>query len=289
MLGSPSPASVAPMSERMPLRDDAPAIGSAAAPPKTMRELLGRAYMLRGTVAWRHPASTILELQPRDDASGIDICEIPEFAAVSTGASVTTIGAFASLSAFAAVVADETHASESLAMVRLRLSISGARLTVVRDGVLASIALDAYRPSSAMLPVSIDIPALANGIGLAERRRSTSDGAASYELGVVTALRISQLHHFVDVRIMVALDGVVHRATEAEALLEGKRFGISALSDAARASATAISSIDARTSAAARAVAPLVLSALREAVAIAKPKEDQPRRRFFGQGRKKKR
>ena len=123
------------------------------------------------------------------------------------------------------------------------------------------------------------LPAAASGIGIAERRRATTDGAASYELTVVTALRISQLHRFEDVRIMVALDGVVQRATEAEALLDKQRFGLSTLGEAARVSAHAIASTDARTSAAARAVAPLVLAALREAVAIAKPKDEEKRRR----------
>jgi hypothetical protein len=266
-----------------------PTIGSSATPPKTIREVLGRAYMLRGSIVWTHGASEILGLVARIQPSGVDVRDVLELTAVAPNATGTTVGAFAAISVFAAVLADNSTASESVAAVRLRLELSGARLTVVRDGVLATISVDAYKSESLLLPVSFEIPSLARGIGMAERRRATADGAASYELSVTTALRISQLHRFEDVRIFVSLDGVVQRATEAEALLDSHRFGIGALAEAARVSAHAIESNDARTSAAARAVAPLVLAALRESVAIAKPKDEEPRRRLFGKPKKKKR
>lgn len=254
-----------------------PTLGSSAGPPTTMRELLGRTYMSRGKTTWKHGASDVLGLAARDDVDGIDVRNVPEFTAVMPSPTSTTVGAFAPLAAFSGVLA--SGGSDSLAIIRLRLSLVGARLTVVREGVTTSIALEAFRPEPSIVPVSIEIPALAGGIGIAERRRATIDGAASYELSVVTALRISQLHRFEDVRIMVALDGIVQRASDAEALLDRKRFGLSELTEAARVSAHAIASVDARTSAAARAVAPLVLAALREAVAIAKPKDEEPRRR----------
>lgn|GEM_PF-1349532 len=272
---TPPPSAAIPVVNRIPT--PGPAIGSSAAPPTTMRELLGRTYMLRGKTTWKHGASDVLGLAARDDVGGIDIRDVPDFTAVVPAPTSTTVGAFAPRAAFSGVLASGDVVS--LAMIRLRLSLSGARLSVVREGVTTSIALEAFRPDPSLLPVSIEIPTLAGGIGIAERRRATTDGAASYELSVVTALRISQLHRFEDVRIMVSLDGVVQRATDAEALLDRQRFGLNALSEAARVSAHAISSVDARTSAAARAVAPLVLAALREAVAIAKPKDEEPRRR----------
>ena len=265
-----------------------PTIGSCASPPKTMREVLGRAYMLRGAIAWTHDASEILGVAARNEPASVDVRDVAELTAVTKRGTATTVGAFAPTSSFAAVLANDVTSSETLAMVRLRLVLSGARLTVVRDGVLATIPIDAYKPESPLLPVSFEIPVLARGIGIAERRRTTSDGAASYEISVVTALRISQLHRFEDVRIFVSLDGVVHRATEAETLLDSQRFGLGALAEAARVSAHVIVSCDAHTSAAARAVAPLVLAALRGSVAIAKPKDDEPRRRSVGFPKKKK-
>lgn len=265
-----------------------PSVGSAAPPPTSLREVLGRAYMLRGALAWTHGASEILGLAAHHDPGGVDVRDVAELMAITKNGSATTVGAFATTSSFAAVFANDVNASETLAMVRLRLALCGARLTVVRDGVLATIPIDAYKPQSRMLPVSVEIPTLARGIGIAERRRTTTDGAASYQLSVITALRISQLHRFEDVRIFVSLDGVVQRATEAEARLDSQRFSISTLAEAARFSAHAIVSCDARTSAAARAVASLVLAALRESVAIAKPKDDEPRRRSFGIPKKKK-
>ena len=286
---TPPPLAVPPALVKPSITASEPTIGSAAAPPTSLREVLGRAYMLRGSIAWRHDASDILGLAARNDPNGIDVRAVAELSAMTKNATGTTVGAFAPTSWFAAVLTTASAASETLAMVRLRLALSGARLTVVRDGVLATIPIDAYKPESPLLPVLLEIPALARGIGIAERRRITADGDASYELSVVTALRISQLHRFEDVRIFVSLDGMVTRATDAEALLDTQRFGLGALAEAARISATAIASSDARTSAAARAVAPLVLAALRESVAIAKPKEEEPRRRLFGKPKKKKR
>lgn len=259
-----------------------PAIGSSAAPPTTLREILGRAYMLRGAIVWTHDACEVLGLAARNEPGGVDVRDVGELTAITKNGTATTVGAFASASSLAAVLANDATASATLAMVRLRLAISGARLTVVRDGVLATIPIDAYKPQSPLLLVSIEIPELAHGIGIAERRRRTTDGTASYELSVITALRISQMHFFEDVRIFISLDGVVTRATDAEAVLDSQRFGLSALAKTACVSAHAIVSKDARTSAAARAVAPLVLAALRESVAIAKPKEEEPKRRLFG-------
>jgi len=282
------PPSAAPSVKRANGVVPEPGIGSSAAPPKTIREVLGRAYMLRGSIAWTHGASEILGLAAHSESSGVDVREVVELTVVVPNGTGLTVGAFAPASAFASVLASGSSTSQSLAAIRLRLALSGARLTVVRNGVLATIPVDAYKPESKLLPVSLEIPALARGVGFAERRRATTDGAASYELSVMTSLRISQLHRFEDVRIFVSLDGVVQRAAEAEAVLDSQRFGISTLVEAARVSASAIESSDARTSAAARAVAPLVLSALREAVAIAKPKEQEPRQRLFGKPKTKK-
>ncbi len=285
----PPSAVVSPAAKRANGIASEPTIGSAAAPPKTMREVLGRAYMLRGSIAWTHAASEMLGIAERSEPSGIDVREVIELTAVvPNGSGTTTVGAFAPVSDFASVLANGSIATESLAAIRLRLALSGARLRVVRDGVLATIALDAYKSDSPLLPVSLEIPSPTRGMGIAERRRATTDGTASYELSVMTSLRISQLHRFEDVRIFVSLDGIVQRATEAEAVLDSQRFGLGALVEAARVSAHAIESIDARTSAAARAVAPLVLAALRESVAIAKPKEEEPRRRALGKPRKNK-
>lgn len=102
-----------------------------------------------------------------------------------------------------------------LSVDRLRLSLVNARLSVVRNGSVQSLPLDEYVPSAATLPIAIEFPTRTKGVGVAVMRRLPSAGENSPDLSVVTTLRIKR-HRFEDVRILVSLDGVLKRATDAE-------------------------------------------------------------------------
>lgn len=251
-----------------------PVVGSAAAAPTSIRELLGRAFMRRVTSAWSHDASAVLGLSLREDVGGIDTRSVPDFTIKTVGHATTTIGAFASLQTFC----DALGCAESSAVVvRMYLSLCNARLTFVKNDALHTIDLDAYVPDRTMLPVSIEISnrmQYADPVGVATRRSTIADGT---EVAVVTALRITQKHRFEDVRVLVAHGAVVKRAEPAEAVIDRQRFGLAILDDVARMSAYAIPAIGSRNVAAAAAIAPLALDALRESVRIAKPVDEAPR------------
>lgn len=273
MKNSPPPADVtatiATTARQLPV-----VVGSAAAAPRTLRELLGRAFLMRRSNAWNHEGSAVLGLPARADAAGIDTRHVPDFTTKMVGLTTTTIGAFASLRTFAEIVG---CADDSLVMIRMHLSLGNARLTYIKNNALHAMPLDTYVPDPTMLPVAIEIPNRvpnAGPVGIAARRTTTPDGT---EIAVVTALRITQKHRFEDVRVLVAHGAIVKRAEPAEAVIDRQRFGLAVLDDVARMSAYAIPAISVRNTAAAQTVAPLALEALRESVRIAKPYDEAPR------------
>jgi len=108
-------------------------------------------------------------------------------------------------------------------MVRMHLSLVNARLSVVQNGSIKSLPLDDYVPGATTLPIAIEFPTRTKGVGVAVMRRLPSAGENSPDLSVVTTLGIKR-HRFEDVRIVVSLDGIVKRATDAENLIERRLF-----------------------------------------------------------------
>jgi CO/xanthine dehydrogenase FAD-binding subunit len=241
-----------------------------------LRDVNNAAFLHRERVRFRAGRSALLGIA-LDPASGdgvaIDVADVPELRAIATSPNGSaTIGAFATLEELSAALPMLAPRDAAAANVRLRLALHGARVTVYGLGRTRTTAIEQLAVAAHELPATIDVPAIREGLGIAERRRATNDGSASFALGITAALRVSPLARFEQVRIFVDVDGVVRRATTAEARLEGERCDRDLIPDAARLAAASIKADDARSSAIARAIQPLVLAALRDAFEAARPK-----------------
>lgn len=247
--------------------------GRTPQPPTTLHEANGSGFLHRDHARFFAGYSEIFEksLEPvPGDGVIIDVRGVSELRAVTVTASGTTIGVFAPLATvyeYAPLIAPEGTAASAL---RLRLSLLDAKVVIVGLGRSRNVAPDALDIAAFELPTVIEVPPLRPGVGFADRRRTTQDRDASYSLGISVALRISALGRFENVRIIVDFDGNLVRASQAEAKLEKQGVDPGLFAEAARLSAYAIESIDARTSSAARAVTPLVMAALRDALAAAR-------------------
>jgi len=247
--------------------------GRTSRAPTTLHEANSLGFLHRERARFFAGYSEILDvaLEPGPSAGFvIDVRGVDELTAVTVTASGTTIGAFAPLHAVcehAPLLAPE---GTTPAMLRLRLSLLDAKVVVAGLGRSRSATPDALNLAGHELPTVIEMPPLRAGIGFADRRRTTQDRDASFALGISVAMRVSALGRFENVRIVVDFDGVLARAAQAEAKLEKQPIDPGLFPEAARLSAYAIESVDARTSSAARAVTPLVMAALRDALAAAK-------------------
>lgn len=252
----------------------APRPGPDPTAARTLRELNDLGFLHRERGRFRAGTSELLELTLEPEpGSGIvvDARAIPELRAIAVSpGGGATIGAFTAHAALAAALPALAPAGASLAGARLRLALHDARVTVYGLGRQRVAPLETLTLARHEVPATIAVAPAPRGLGIAERRRTTNDGAASYALGVTAALRITPLARFAGVRLLVELDGRVRRLTGAEALLEGARCDRDLFPEAARAAGAAIETTDARTSALARSVLPLALSVLREAFAEAR-------------------
>jgi CO/xanthine dehydrogenase FAD-binding subunit len=241
--------------------------------PGTLHEANGLAYMHRERARFRAGESALLGLnfEPAD-AEGfiIDVRDMPELRAVTTSPSGTSIGAFATLDRLATIAPSVAPPGAALPAVRLRLALLDAKVTIAGRGGSRTTVIERAAPAAYELPTVIDVPPLRAGTGFADRRLVTHDRDASFTLDVAAALRISVLGNFENVRIVVELDGIRRRAAGAEQVLERKRFDPGLFAEAARATTLAIHAVDVRTSAAVRALTPLVMAVLREASAAAR-------------------
>jgi CO/xanthine dehydrogenase FAD-binding subunit len=235
-----------------------------------LRDVNNAAFLHRERARFRAGTSALLGVvfdPAPGDGVAIDVAGVPELRAIATSPNGSAaIGAFVSL----ALAPPEA----SPANVRLRLALHDARVTVYGLGRTRTVPLEQLAIAAHELPATIDVPALREGLGIAERRRATNDGSASFALGITAALRVSPLARFEQVRIFVDVDGDVRRATTAEARLEGERCDRDLIPDAARLAAASINADDARSSAIARAMQPLVLAALRDAFEAARRKRE---------------
>jgi CO/xanthine dehydrogenase FAD-binding subunit len=241
-----------------------------------LRDVNNAAFLHRERARFRAGTSILLgiALDPAPgDGVAIDVAGLPELRAIAMSPNGSaTIGAFVSLAELGAALPVIAPPDSAPASVRLRLALHDARVTVYGLGRTRTAAIEQLAIAAHELPATIDVPAIRDGMGIAERRRATNDGSASFVLGITAALRVSPLARFEHVRIFVDVDGDVRRATAAEARLEGERCDRDLIPEAARLAATSITAGDARTSAVARAIQPLVLAALRDAFEAARPK-----------------
>jgi CO/xanthine dehydrogenase FAD-binding subunit len=244
----------------------------------SLREVNNAAFLHRERVRFHAGTSPLLglSLETAVDGVAVDVAAVPELRTVTLAANgAATIGAFAGLDALRSALPLLCPADATPANVRLRLALHDARVTVYGLGRTRSVPIEALAVAPHELPATIDVPPVRPGLGIAERRRATSDGSASFALAVTVALRISLLARFEQVRIFVDVDGAVRRATDAEAVLDGKRCDRDLIPQAARLAAASIPASDARSSAIARSLQPLLLAALRDAFDEARPKTER--------------
>jgi CO/xanthine dehydrogenase FAD-binding subunit len=241
-----------------------------------LRDVNNAAFMHRERVRFRAGASPLLGVV-LDPAAGdgvvIDVADVPELRAIAVSANGSaTIGAFAALSELSAALPALAPPDAGLPNVRTRLALHDARVTVYGLGRTRTAPIEQLSLAPHELPSTIEVAPVREGLAIAQRRRATNDGTASFALDITAALRISLLGRFEHVRIVVDVDGDVRRATAAEATLERERCDRDLIPEAARRAAASIPAGDARSSAIARAIQPLVLAALRDAFEAARAK-----------------
>lgn len=251
------------------------------AAPGTLQAALTLAYQHKKKTRWLVGKSDLLRLDystvPRD-AFIIDGRAVAEFRAVERfHDGLWGIGVFTS-------VATLDHHREigrqligETEMPLLRLLGLESKLTIGMPGTTRTVPLDSiYKDGKVRIepyevPIALEVPKQPAGLAFAERRRATADGAASYDLRLLVCVKVGLLGRIETIRIAVALDGAGPiRASSAEERLagrrlEGRRAEAEAFGEAARLVAQAVPSVDAKTSAAARGIPALTLSALKEA------------------------
>ena len=241
----------------------------------TLRDVNNAAFLHREMVRFQAGASPLLDvvLEP---ASGegvvVDVASVTELRRIDVAPDGSaTIGAFATPAEVSAALPALFPVDASAADVRTRFALYDARVTVFGLGRTRLVPIETFAAAPHELPATIAVPVVRPGLGISQRRRATQDGDASFSLGVTVALRISALGRFEHVRVLLDLDGTVCRVADAEASLERSRCDRDLFPSVARSAAELLPAIDARTSAAARALQPLVLACLRDAFAAARP------------------
>jgi CO/xanthine dehydrogenase FAD-binding subunit len=253
--------------------------------PQTLQAALTLAYRHKKTTRWLVGKSDLLRLdysRVPSDAFIIDARGIAEFRSVERmhdGA--WTIGAFASPTLLDRYgqIGDELFGET--AMPLLLLLGLGATVRIGMPGTIRTVPLDSIcfdhrlRIEPHEVPIALEVPRREPGLAFAERRRTTADGPASYDLRLLVSMKVGSLKRIELIRIALALDGSIpRRAVSAEERLAGRCLGApsleaEALGEAARLTAQALRAADAKTSAAARALPALAFAALKEAYGAA--------------------
>jgi CO/xanthine dehydrogenase FAD-binding subunit len=239
----------------------------------TLRDANAQGFLHRERTRYRAGASPLLgvELEPAPgDGTIVDVVAVDELRSVIVSPrGAVTAGAFAPLDALAEV--PHLHPPDaSPAGVRMRLALHDARVTVYGLGRTRIAPVEGLALAPYELPGVIEVAAPKPGLGIAERRLVQREGATSFALAVTVALRVSLLGRFENVRILVDVDGTVRRASEAEAALEKQRCERDRFPEIARLASVAFPATDARSSAIARALVPLVMAGLRDAFSEAR-------------------
>jgi CO/xanthine dehydrogenase FAD-binding subunit len=256
------------------------------AAPQTLQAALTLAYQHRKRTRWLVGKSELLRLDygtVQRDAFIIDARGIADFRAIEPfHDGLWSVGVFASLSAL------DHHREIGRALVGetemplLRLLGLEAKITIGMPGTTRTVPLESIYAEGKLaiddheVPIALEVPRHPPGLAFAERRRATSDREASFDLRLLICMKVGSLGRIETVRMAVALDGGGPvRATPAEERLanrrlEDRRAEADAFGEAARLAAQTFPSVDAKTSAAARALPPLMLSALKEAYGAAR-------------------
>jgi CO/xanthine dehydrogenase FAD-binding subunit len=240
--------------------------------PTTLHDANGLGFLHRERARFFGGYSEILDLSLEpgpSDGFVIDVRGVPELSAVAVSPSGITIGAFAPLATVRTYVPALASENTTASALRLRLALLDAKLNVFGVGRSRSASPEAPALAVHELPTTIELPPIREGIGFADRSRTTRDRDASFILRISVALRISVLRRFESVRIVIDFDGAIARATQAEAVLEKQPVDPGLFAQAARLAAFAIATTDARSSSAARSVTPLVMATLRDALTAA--------------------
>jgi hypothetical protein len=253
--------------------------GGGAAVAKTLREIGSLGFMHRERTRFFGGNSELLGIvlePPAGDGVVVDVRGVEELQRVSVlPDGGVTAGAFASLDALAQAAPAVCPAAATAVQTRTRLALLGARVSVHGLGRTRISPVDGLQLAAYELPVTIEVAA-PHGLGIAERWRTTHDGAVSFALGVTVGLRVSVLGRFEHVRIVVDADGELLRPAEAEAKLERTTCDAALFPEVGRLAAMICAATDARSSAMARALPPLVVACLRDALEAARPKPDPP-------------
>jgi len=234
----------------------------------TLRDINGLAFMHRERARFRAGTSELLGLEFSPNAGEgiiVDVAAVEELRTVRSSASGIVAGAFAPVERLVKALPDLIPADASATLVRVRLALLHASVQVAGLGSSRKAAIDALLLAPHELPTLIEIPPPRPGLGCADRRRVTTDGAASFTLVVSVALRISPNGRFESVRLALDLDGTIVRLTRGEEKLENQRADPSLFPEVGRLATLAIATVDERTSSAARALTPLVVAILRDA------------------------
>lgn len=256
------------------------------AAPGTLQAALTLAYQHKKKTRWLVGTSDLLRLdysRVPSDSFIIDARGIAEFRTVERfHKGLWSVGVFTSVAALDRHREIGRQLIGETEMPPLRLLGLEAKLTIGMPGTTRTIPLDTIYADGALaiepheVPIALEVPAHPAGLAFAERRRATTDGAASYDVRLLVCLKVGSLRKIERIRIAVALDerGPL-RAASAEERLAGKRLAdhraeTEAFGEAARLAAYIIPSVDAKTSAAARALPALTLSALKEAYGAAR-------------------
>jgi CO/xanthine dehydrogenase FAD-binding subunit len=238
------------------------------------------AFVHRQRTRWHAGASGFLAREygaPDGDGVVVDVRHLAEFREIHSTGRTLSIGAFADLARLA-----EPHVTllgngpSAPLSFHFRLAALGATATIAGPGAtrrapFAEI-VGARRLPPHEIPVAVDLDA-SDGwtTGFGERRITRRDGAATFDLHVLVALRLTGVHRIRGATVAYAIDGSAAVPIPAcAAALDGAVVTKAALSDAARHAAEACRGDGERTSALRRTMVPLVLSALNDAYAHAR-------------------
>lgn len=208
----------------------------------------------------------------------IDARRIPEFTRVAAlDASRWGIGVFAPLAAVRGEPDLERLLLGETTVPLFRLLGLDAKVSIATPGTTRTVALGSIYAETGLriepheAPVELEVAKAPRGLAFVERRHVTTDAQCSYDLRLAVCLRVGILRRIEAIRTAVSLDGGPPRAaTLAEERLAGRRLGedgseVAVFGEAARLAAEAVAAADAKSSAVARALPPLMFSALKEA------------------------
>ena len=247
------------------------------AAPASLREALALSYQHKRAVRWFAGAAELIAVdysRVPSDAFIVDARCIPEITQLSIDSSVR-FGAFLPRAALPASGAlREIGALGAASWSLAQLCALDARLVLISEGELRDVELlklcagpEFAGIAPYELPLHIVFVRPGPHAALIERRRTTKDGAASFDQRVVVSLALAAGGRTAHVRILAHLMGVaLVRVRAAEACLQHVKPSKEIAAQAAREAAKLFVASDRHSSAALRALPPMILAALNAAI-----------------------